>query len=109
MPADEERLRIVEYDLKQFKTETVRVYQDRAFEMPMVKGLTEDAIKRLATLRERVDQRFNQVEAKLDEHTGTLNEQTIQLNRIETRLDKLEARFDEHTVLLTQILARLSN
>jgi hypothetical protein len=79
MPTQEERLSAVEFDLKQFRTETIRAYQDMAFEMTMVKGLTEDSIKRLATLNTTVEKRF----------------------------DQLETKFDEHTALLTQILARL--
>jgi CII-binding regulator of phage lambda lysogenization HflD len=93
MATQEERLQNVEFDLKQFKTETVRVYQDMAFEMTMVKGLTEDAIKRLATLNSTIEKRFD-----------TTNEQ---LNAIGQRLSQLETQFNEHTTLLTEILARL--
>ncbi len=66
MPTQEERLGIVEYDLKHFKTETVKAYGDMAMELVMVKGLEEDAIKRLATLKEQVDRRFDTVEQHLD-------------------------------------------
>ena len=93
MPTQEERLKTVEFDLKQFKTETLRAYQDMAFEMTMVKGLTEDAIKRLATLSSAMEKRFDAVNERLD--------------TIEQRLNQLETKFDEHTTLLTQILARL--
>ncbi len=86
MPSQEERLGIVEYDLKHFKTETIKAYSDMAMELVMVKGLTEDAVKRLATLKEQIDRRFDTVEQ---------------------RLDRLETKFDEHTALLTQILERL--
>jgi len=86
MPTQEERLLTVENDLKQFKTETVKAYQDMAIEATMVKGLTEDAIIRLATLKVQIDQRFGQVDARLD--------------RVETRLDRME-------MMLTEILARL--
>jgi chromosome segregation ATPase len=107
MPTQEERLETVEYNLRQFKTETIRAYQDMAFEMTMIKGLIEDAIKRLATLRETVekrfdavdqrfsaiDQRLDRLETKLDEHTSVLSEHTTRFERLET--------------LLTQILTRL--
>ncbi|HEV2581164.1 MAG TPA: hypothetical protein VGT44_09970 [Ktedonobacteraceae bacterium] len=79
MPTQEERLTIVEYDLKQFKTETIKAYSDMAMELVMVKGLTEDAVKRLASIKTQIDQQFEQVN---------------------TRLDRMET-------VLTQILARL--
>jgi hypothetical protein len=61
MPTQEERLQTLEYGLKQFKTETIKAYGEVAIELIMVKGLTEDAVKRLASLGmqvEQVDQRF---------------------------------------------------
>ncbi len=79
MPTQEERLATVEYDLKQFKTETIKAYGEMAMELVMVKGLTEDAVKRLASLKTQIDQQFE---------------------RVDTRLDRVET-------LLTQILARL--
>jgi hypothetical protein len=82
MPTQEERLQIVEYDLNHFKTETIKAYGDMALELVMVKGLTEDAVKRLIGVRRT-----------LDEHTA--------------RFDRLETTLNEHTTLLTQILARL--
>jgi hypothetical protein len=45
MPTQEERLNILEYDLKQYKTETIKAYGEMAVEMTMVKGLTEDAVR----------------------------------------------------------------
>jgi len=65
MPTQEERITTLEYDLKQFRTETVKAYTDMAFEMTMVKGLTEDAIKRLASLRTEMNERFNHVDTQL--------------------------------------------
>ncbi len=90
MPTQEERLDIVEYNLRQFKTETVRVYQDMAFEMTMIKGLTEDTIKRLARLSDTMEKRFEQVDTRLDRMESMLS----------TRLDQVES-------MLAQILARL--
>ncbi len=114
MPTQEERLETVEYNLRQFKTETIKAYQDMAFEMTMIKGLTEDAIKRLAMLRDAVEKRFDAVDQRfstIDQHFSTIDQ----------RLDRLETKFDEHTrvlsehttrfdrleTLLTQILAHL--
>jgi hypothetical protein len=59
MPTQEERLETVEYGLRQFRTETLKAYQEMAFEVTMVKGLTEDAVKRLATIKVQIDQRFD--------------------------------------------------
>lgn len=86
MPTQEERLTILEYDLKQYKTETIKAYGEMAVEMTMVKGLTEDAVKRLASLKAQIEQRFERV----DTHLEGMN----------TRLDRVEN-------LLVQILARL--
>jgi len=79
MSTQEERLETVEYNLRQFKTETIRAYQDMAFEMTMIKGLTEDTVKRLAKLSDTMENRFE---------------------RVDTRLDRVES-------MLAQILARL--
>ena len=57
-----------------------------AIEMTMVKGLTEDAVKRLASLKTQIEQRFE---------------------RVDTRLDAMDTRLDRVENLLTQILARL--
>ncbi len=86
MPTQEERLTIVEYDLKQFKTETIKAYGEVAMELMMVKGLTEDAVKRLASLKTQIDQQFERVDTRL--------------NTLDTRLDRVET-------MLAQILARL--
>jgi septal ring factor EnvC (AmiA/AmiB activator) len=107
MPTQEERLTTVEYDLKRFKTETIKAYGDMAMELVMVKGLTEDAVKRLMTLRTALDQQMaeikqdiHQLQTNFDAHTRLLNEHTRVLSEHTTRFDRLET-------LLTQILARL--
>lgn len=61
MPTQEERLTTVEYNLKQFKA-----YGETAIELVMVKGLTEDTIKRLASIKTQIDQQFEQVNTRLD-------------------------------------------
>jgi wyosine [tRNA(Phe)-imidazoG37] synthetase (radical SAM superfamily) len=93
MPTQEERLEIVEYGLKQFKTETIKAYGETAMELTMVKGLTEDAVKRLASLKTQIDQRFD-----------TLNQQIT--DGKQDILD-LHVKFDQQKDLLLQILARL--
>ena len=60
----------------------------------MVKGLMEDAVKRLASLRTQVEQRFERVDTRLDAMDA-------HLGSIDTRLDRVEN-------MLAQILARLS-
>lgn len=82
MPTQEERLQTVEFDLKQFKTETVKVYGDMAFEMTIIKGLTENAI-------------------------GITQELRQDISEIGKRLDQTDTRLDRIETLLTQILARL--
>lgn len=89
MSTQEERLQIVEYDLKHYKTETIKAYGDMEMELVMVKGLTEDAVKRLIGVRR------------------TLDEHTAQFDRLETTLSEHTSLLTEHTALLNQILARL--
>jgi len=93
MPTQEERLETLEYGLKQFKTETIKAYGETAMELIMVKGLTEDAVKRLASLKTQIDQRFD-----------TLNQQIT--DGKQDILD-LHVKFDQQKDLLLQILARL--
>jgi len=93
VPTQEERLTILEYDLKQYKTETIKAYGEMAIEMIMVKGLVEDAGKRLASLRTQIEQRFERVDTRLDAMDA-------HLGSMETRLDGVEN-------VLAQILARL--
>ena len=107
MPTQEERLTTLEFDLKQFKTETIKAYGETAIELVMVKGLTEDAVKRLASLKAQIDQQSKQVSTQLeaiDAHLSFLQEST---NKTDKRLDSIEAQLTEHGTLLTQILARL--
>ena len=93
MPTQEERLETVEYGLRQFRTETLKAYQEMAFEVTMVKGLTEDVVKRLATIKVQIDQRFD-----------TLNQQITDAKQ--DILD-LHIKFDQQRDLLLQVLARL--
>jgi hypothetical protein len=93
MPTQEERLTILEYDLKQYKTETIKAYGEMAVEMTMVKGLTEDAVKRLASLKAQIEQRFERVDTRLD--------------AMDTHLEGMNTRLDRVENLLVQILARL--
>ena len=93
MPTQEERLETLEYGLKQFKTETIKAYGETAMELIMVKGLTEDAVKRLASLKTQIDQHFD-----------TLNQQIT--DGKQDILD-LHVKFDQQKDLLLQILARL--
>src|SRR6266566_1192691 len=77
MATQEERLQIVEYDLKHYKTETIKAYGDTAMELVMVKGLAEDAVKRLMGVKR------------------TLDEHTVRFDRLETTLAQILARLPE--------------
>ena len=100
MPAQEERLNILEYDLKQYKTETIKAYGEMAIEMTMVKGLTEDSVKRLASLKAQIEQRFERVDTRLD----TMD---VHLESMDTRLNYMDMHLDRVENLLALILARL--
>ncbi len=96
MPTQEERLRTVEYDLKQFKTETIKAYGDVAMELVMVKGLTEDAVKRLALLKTQIDQQFERVDTRLDAMDTHLASMDTRLGRVENMLTQILARLPEN-------------
>ncbi len=104
MTTQEERLQIVEFDLKHFKTETIKAYGDMAYEMVIIKGLTEDSIKRLSRLTETVEKRFERVDIRLDGMDAHLD---TRLERLETTLSEHTARFNRLEGMLTQILTRL--
>jgi chromosome segregation ATPase len=107
MPTQEERLNILEYDLKQYKTETIKAYGEMAVEMTMVKGLTEDAVKRLASLKAQIEQRFERVETRLGAMDVHLESMDTRLNLMDTRFNQVDTRLDRVENLLAQILARL--
>ena len=71
-----------------------------AFEMTIIKGLTEDSIKRLAALSSTMDKRFDEVDQRFERiDTG--------LDAAGTRLDSMDARLDRVESMLAQILERL--
>ena len=96
MPTQEERLTILEYDLKQYKTETIKAYGEMAVEMTMVKGLTEDAVKRLASLKVQIEQRFERVDTRLDSMDAHLEGMDTRLERVEHLLAQILARLPEN-------------
>ena len=103
MPTQEERLTILEYGLKQYKTETIKAYGEMAIEMIMVKGLVEDAVKRLASLRTQVEQ----MDTRLDRMDARLDQMGTGLDRVNTHLESMDTRLDRVENMLAQILARL--
>jgi chromosome segregation ATPase len=128
MPTEEERLQIMEYDLQRFKTETVKAYGEMAVEFVILKGLTEDSLKRLRALREQIDQQsvtlgrrldrldtrldehardITQVEVTLNAHTTILNEHTTTLNEHTTILNEHTTTLNEHTTILNEHTVRL--
>ena len=107
MPTQDERLKTLEYDLKQFKTETVKSYGEMAVEMTIVKGLTEDAVKRLAALKDQIEQRFERVDSHLDGMDAHLESIDGRFERVDSRLDGMDGRLARLETLLMQVLARL--
>jgi hypothetical protein len=66
MPTSEERFATLE----SFRTETIKAYGEMAMELAMVKGLTSDAIGRLAVLQRDV----SEIKATVNEHTELLKQ-----------------------------------
>ena len=85
----------LEFDLKQFKTETIKAYGDMAFEMTIVKGLTENAIGRLAALSDTTEKRFERVDMRLDAMDAHLESMDKRLERVENMLTQILARLPE--------------
>jgi chromosome segregation ATPase len=114
MPTQEERLETLDSNLKQFQTETSKAYGEMAVELTMVKGLTEDAVKRLASLKDRLEHRFERVNTRLDRMDAHLESIDGRFERVDTRLDGMDAhlesvdgRLGRLENLLVQVLARL--
>lgn len=100
MPTQEERLLTLDSNLKQFQTETIKAYGEMAVEMTMVKGLTENAVKRLASLKDQIELRFERVESRFERVDTRLDAMDAHLESVDGRLGRLEN-------LLMQVLARL--
>jgi len=71
-----------------------------AMEITMVKGLTEDAVKRLASLSDQMERRFERVDSRFERVGTRLDEMDVHLESLDGRLGRLEN-------LLMQVLARL--
>ena len=115
----EERVTQVENDLKQFKAETVKAYQDLSVPFTIVRALTEGNVGQLAAIR-----------ATQDEHTRRLNSIDLRLNTFEqsvtsrfetqqrmienfeqsvnSRLDSHDKKFDALDNKLDQIMGVLN-
>ena len=107
MPTQEERLDALEYNLEQLKTETVKAYGEMAMEITMVKGLTEDAVHRLAALKEQIEHRFARVDIRLDAMDAHLERLDSRFEHVDIRLDKVDARLDKVDVHLESVDGRL--
>ena len=114
MPTQEERLDALENNLEQLKTDTIKAYGEMAMELTMVKGLTEDAVHRLAALKVQIEHRFGRVDIRLDAMDAHLESLDSRFEHVDTRLDKMDAhlegvdsRLGRLENLLAQVLARL--
>jgi archaellum component FlaC len=78
-------------------------------EMTIVKGLTEDAVKRLASLKDQIEHRFERVDSRLDGMDAHLESIDSRFERVDSRLDGMDGRLGRLENLLMQVLARLPN
>jgi hypothetical protein len=108
MPTQEERLGMVESDLKQFKAETLKAYRDVVMDLGMVKGLTLDTVGRLINLTKQVESldydmktRFDAQDRRFEALEGHLLSFEQNTN---SRFDTLEKKFDQMMQLLTATL-----
>jgi hypothetical protein len=114
MPTQEERLDALENNLEHLKTDTIKAYGEMAMEITMVKGLTEDAVHRLAALKDQIEHRFGRVDIGLDAMDAHLESMDGRFEHVDTRLDKMDAhlesvdgRLGRLENFLAQVLARL--
>lgn len=107
MPTQEERLDTLDSNLKQFKTETVEAYGEMAVELTMVKGLTEDAIKRLTSIKDQIELRFERVDSRFERVDIRFERVDIRFDGIDAHLESMDGRLDRLENLLVQVLARL--
>ncbi len=85
MPTSEERLTVLERTTQEYRP----ILQNFAYELSMVKGL----IVEQTGITQELGQDINDVKK--------------QLAHVEQKLNQLETKIDEHTALLIQILTRL--
>ena len=97
----------LEFDLRQFKTETIKACGDMAFEVTIVKGLIENAIGRLAALSGTTEKRFERIDVRLDAMGAHLESMDKRFTTIEQQLDEVKQGLAEVKTMLTQVLARL--
>jgi uncharacterized protein YoxC len=91
MPAPEDRLNVLEHNFKQFKTDTIRAYQDLASELSMIAGLTDNTIGRLRTLSDNMNSRFDWTDQRFD----TLNQQVYDLGQdVKAVRQDMNSRFE---------------
>src|SRR5579859_6407790 len=94
MATQEERLETLENGFKQFRTETIKAYQNVAVELVMIKGLALDSVERL----KNVGRRFDSVESGLSEMRRDVSMIELRLNSFEQSVDSRFAvqdkRFD---------------
>ena len=84
MRTPEERLATLE----QFRTETMKAYEDMAFRVTMLQGLTEDAVKRLAAFRNEMNEFREEANVKLDNLNARFDFISGQLAVIQQKLDE---------------------
>ena len=75
--------------LESFRTETIKAYGEMAMELAMVKGLTSDAIGRLAVVQRDV----SEIKAQISELDGRLN---MRLDNITAQLALIIDRLPDH-------------
>jgi ABC-type transporter Mla subunit MlaD len=103
MSTQEERLQIVESDLKHFKTKTVKAYGDMAVDLTLVKGISLKSMERLTVIETKLDnhtERFNGLEITLSEHSRALYDHTTRLGHLETVLGEHTTVLNDHTTVL---------
>ncbi|GHO88323.1 hypothetical protein [Dictyobacter formicarum] len=103
MPTQEERLTTVENDLKQFKAETVRAYQDSAVDLALVKGLAMGAYERLNAVRSQIADFKQDMLDRFERQDNHFAAQDAHLDMHDKRFDVLDKKLDQILQLLTDL------
>jgi len=89
------------------RAETIKAYHEVALEITMIKGLTEDAVRRLASLKTQIAERFDTLNHQITDTKQDILDLNHQITDTKQDILDLHTKFDEQRNLLLQVLAHL--
>lgn len=111
MPGKANRLKIIETSsllwLCKLSFTKTSIIKNMAYKMVIIKGLTEDSIKRLSRLTETMDKRFERVDIRLDGMDAHLENMDARLNGMDAHLESVDQRLSGMGQRLTSVDGKL--